>query len=131
MHIGDSAAISKTITETDVVIFAGISLDTNPAHLDESWARQTRFGTRIAHGFLTGSLISAVLGTKLPGPGTIYLEQTLRFTKPVHIGTTIEARVEVVELGDKGRAKLATTCTDDDGDIVVEGHATVIIPKEG
>lgn len=129
MQVGDNASLRKTITEADVLLFAAISLDTNPAHLDAVQAGQSRFGGRIAHGMLTGSLISGVLGTKLPGAGTIYLEQTLRFLEPVRVGATVEARVEVVEVGDKGRVRMHTSCTDENGKIVVDGHALVIAPR--
>jgi acyl dehydratase len=127
---GDTASVTKTISETDISLYAAVSLDTNPAHFDEDFAATTPFGKRIAHGMLTSGLISACLGTRLPGPGTIYLSQSLKFRKPVFIGDRVTATVEVLALEDKGRVRLATTCTNQDGDVVVEGEAVVLAPKE-
>lgn len=130
INIGDSASLSKTVTETDVYLFAGITGDLNPAHTNEVAASKTMFGGRIAHGMLSAGFISAVLGMQLPGPGTIYLGQELKFTKPVRIGDTITATCTVVEKDDaKNRLKLETICTNQDGDIVVKGTATVMPPK--
>ena len=98
LKVGMKAEISKTITETDVILYAGITLDTNPAHLNEVHAQQTMFKHRIAHGMLTAGLISAVLGTKLPGEGTIYMGQELKFLAPVYFGDTITATAEIIEL---------------------------------
>src|SRR5579875_644958 len=95
LQIGQTASLAKTITEADIVLFAAVSLDTNPVHLDEETASQTRFGGRIAHGMLSAGLISAVLGTRLAGPGTIYMGQTLRFRAPVKIGDTVTATAEI------------------------------------
>lgn len=129
LSVGQAAEFAKTITETDVVLFAGITGDLNPAHIDEVAAGHSRFGGRIAHGMLSAGLISAVLGTRLPGPGTIYLEQTLRFTRPVRIGDTVTARVEVAELIEKRRrVRLATTCRNQAGETVLEGEALVMVP---
>ncbi|MBV9108927.1 MAG: MaoC family dehydratase, partial [Gemmatimonadetes bacterium] len=100
----------------------------NPAHVDERWAAASQFGGRIAHGMLTASFISTVLAMRLPGPGTIYLGQTLRFNAPVRLGDTVTARVEVAELMPKGRVRLATTVTRGDGRVVVEGEALVLVP---
>lgn len=130
LRVGDSAEFSKTISETDVYSYAGITGDLNPAHINEDYAKQTHFKTRIAHGLLTAGLISAVLGTKLPGPGTIYLKQELNFMAPVHIGDTITAKIEVLELiPAKNRAILKTTCSNGEGQIVLEGQAVVMPPK--
>jgi len=130
INIGDSASLSKTVTETDVYLFAGITGDLNPAHTNEVAASKTMFGGRIAHGMLSAGFISAVLGMQLPGPGTIYLGQELKFTKPVRIGDTVTATCTVVEKDDaKNRLKLETICTNQDGDIVVKGMATVMPPK--
>lgn len=130
MRIGQSASTSKTITEADVVLFAGVSTDFNPAHLDEEYAKTTQFGGRIAHGMLSVGLISAVLGNKLPGPGTIYLGQTLKFRAPVHIGDTVTATVTVKELiVEKNRVVLETICTVA-GKVVIEGEATMMPPKK-
>jgi 3-hydroxybutyryl-CoA dehydratase len=130
LTVGACASVGKTITEADVVLYAAVSLDTNPAHFDEDYAATTPFGKRIAHGMLTSGLISACLGTRLPGPGTIYLSQSLKFRKPVYIGDRVTATVTVTALEDKGRVRLATTCTNQDGDLVVEGEALVLPPQE-
>ncbi len=123
---GMSASIAKTVTETDVVLFAGISTDTNPVHLNEEFAATTAFGGRIAHGMLSVGFISAVLGTKLPGPGTIYLGQTLKFKAPVRIGDTVTATVTVREVNtEKKRVILDTVCTVA-GKAVIEGEATTM-----
>lgn len=128
--VGQSASITKTVSETDVYLFAGITGDLNPAHTDEEYAKGTRFKTRIAHGMLSGGLISAVLGMKLPGPGTIYTGQTLRFLAPVRIGDTITATAQIKELDPvKGRAVLTTTCVNQDGVTVTAGEATALLPK--
>ena len=130
MKLGDCASVSKTVTETDVYLFAGITGDLNPAHTDEVSASQTRFGGRIAHGILGAGFISAVLGMKLPGPGTIYLGQELRFTKPVRIGDTITATCTVKELlPEKNIAKFETVCTNQRGDTVITGMATTMPPR--
>jgi 3-hydroxybutyryl-CoA dehydratase len=130
LEVGRSAELAKTVTETDVVLFAGITGDLNPAHVNQIEAERSRFGGRIAHGMLSAGFISAVLGTQLPGPGTIYLEQTLRFRRPVRIGDTVTARVEVLELvPGKRRARLKTTCVNQVGETVVEGEATVMVPE--
>ena len=98
LSIGQRATFSKTISESDVYLFAGVTGDVNPAHINESYASETHFKTRIAHGMLSAGLISAVLGTQLPGPGSIYLSQTLQFIAPVHIGDTITAIPENFEI---------------------------------
>lgn len=131
IEVGRWAETSRTVTETDVVLFAAVTGDHNPVHMDEVAARASRFGGRIAHGMLTAGLVSAVLGTKLPGPGSIYVGQTLRFTRPVRIGDTVTARVEVVEvLVEKRRVRLSTVCRNQDGERVLEGEATVLVPED-
>lgn len=131
MKVGDTASVSKTVSETDVYLFAGITGDHNPAHVNEQDAAQTMFGKRIAHGILSAGFISAVLAMKLPGPGTIYLGQDLKFKKPVYFGDTITATCTVTELiQEKNIAKLATVCTNQNGVAVVEGQATVMPPKK-
>lgn len=131
LSVGQSASFTKTVTETDIVLFAGISGDTNPAHLNQEYAEQTMFKGRIAHGMLSAGFISAVLGTKLPGPGTIYLAQTLRFKAPVKAGDTVTARVTVTELTpEKKKAVLKTVCLVR-GKEVIEGEATVMVPSRG
>jgi len=130
INIGDKASFQKTISESDVYLFAGITGDQNPAHINEVYASQTRFQKRIVHGILTGGLISAALGMQLPGPGTIYLEQTLKFTAPTQIGDTVEAIVEVSEIvAEKNIIKLQTTCVNQDGVVLLQGMATVMPPK--
>ena len=130
MKIGDSASFTKTVTDTDVYMFAGITGDFNPAHVNQVEAEKGMFGKRIAHGMLSAGFISAVLGTMLPGPGTIYMGQELRFTKPVAIGDTITATVTVAEMIiEKNRVILDTVCTNQNGEIVIKGKATVMPPK--
>jgi 3-hydroxybutyryl-CoA dehydratase len=129
LEVGQQAELSKTVTEADVVLFAGITGDFNPVHVDRIAAERSLFGGRIAHGMLTAGLISAVLGNRLPGPGCIYVSQTMRFTLPVRIGDTVTARVEVIDLlPDRRRARLSTTCTNQNGETVLEGEAEVLIP---
>jgi len=126
LNLGDSASVSKTVTETDVYLFAGITGDLNPAHVNEVASSKTMFKGRIAHGMLSAGFISAVLGMYLPGPGTIYLGQELKFTAPVYLGDDITAEVEVAELReDKKIVKLHTTCYNQDGKVVISGLATV------
>ncbi|PGH19712.1 enoyl-CoA hydratase [Fusobacterium polymorphum] len=127
LKIGMYECLGKTITETDIVNFAGISLDINPLHLNEEYAKTTIFKGRIAHGMIGAGLISAAIGTKLPGEGTIYLSQNLKFIAPVRIGDTITAKIEVVNLNqEKKQVELKTTCTNQDGVIVIDGEAKVL-----
>jgi 3-hydroxybutyryl-CoA dehydratase len=129
LQVGQSASTAKTITEADILMFAAVSTDTNPVHIDAEAAAKTPFGERIAHGMLSAGLISAVLGTRLPGAGTIYMGQTLRFRAPVKIGDTVTATVEVATLDpEKKRATLKTVCTVA-GKTVIEGEATVMVPS--
>lgn len=130
LSIGDKAFFEKTVTETDVCLFAGISGDMNPAHINQTAAENSLFKERIAHGMLSASLISAVLGMYLPGPGTIYLSQDLKFTYPVKINDTIKAEAEVIAVDrEKCLVFLKTTCTNQTGKVVIEGTATVMPPK--
>ena len=130
MKIGDHASVTKTVSETDVYLFAGITGDLNPAHTNEVAASKTMFKTRIAHGMLGAGFISAVLGMYLPGPGTIYMGQEMKFTKPVHIGDTVTATATVEEIIlEKNRVILDTTVVNQDGEIVIKGKATVMPPK--
>ena len=125
--VGMKASTSKTITETDVILFAGVSTDINPVHIDEEAAKKGIFGRRVAHGILVSGLISAVLGNKLPGPGSIYMGQELKFTAPVYIGDTITATCEIIEtIPEKGRIKLSTVCTNQDGKVVITGTALIM-----
>lgn len=127
---GETASFAKTIAESDVYGFAGLTGDFNPAHVDEEYARQTPFQGRIAHGLFAAGLISTVLGMRLPGPGTIYLSQELKFLKPVKIGDTVTAHVEIREvIAAKHRLRLRTWCTNQAGDIVLEGEALVMPPR--
>lgn len=131
LYVGQFAEFSKTVTESDVILFAGITGDFNPAHIDEVQASRSRFGGRIAHGMLSAGFISACIAMRLPGPGTIYLTQSLTFTRPVKIGDTVTARVEVLEwTGGKRRARLGTTCRNQRGEVVIEGEALVMVPDE-
>lgn len=129
-EVGQSASLSKTITETDVYLFAGVTGDLNPAHTNEVYAAATRFRHRIAHGMLSAGLISAVLGTQLPGPGSIYMGQTLKFLAPVYFGDTITATVTIETLvPEKNRAVLSTVVTNQDGKVVTTGEATLLLPQ--
>ena len=126
IHVGDVAELAKTVTESDIALFAGVTGDFNPVHIDAEAAKKSVFGERVAHGMLSAGFISAVLGMRLPGSGSIYLSQTLRFTKPVRIGDTVTARVEVLEvLTAKRRVRLATSCRNQNGEVVVDGEAVV------
>ena len=127
LEVGQSAFYSRTITEADIVMFAGMSGDFNPLHLNREFSEKTRFGGTIAHGMLTASLISTVVGTRLPGPGAIYLEQTLKFTAPVRPGDTVTAVATIIELNrEKRRCRLDTYCTAGDT-LVVEGQALLMV----
>lgn len=131
MEIGDYAVMSKTVSESDVYLYAGITGDFNPAHIDAEYASQSIFKARIAHGMLTAGFISALLGTRLPGPGTIYVGQELKFLAPVMIGDTITARVEVAELNkEKNRVTLRTTCENQDKKMVLDGKAFMMPPRK-
>jgi len=130
IHLGDTAAFTKTVSESDIYLYAGITGDQNPAHIDEEYAKKTFFKTRIAHGMLSAGFISTVLGNKLPGAGTIYVNQTLNFKAPVHMGDTITARVEVVEVdAEKNRVTFRTLCVNQDGTTILDGEAMVMPPK--
>ena len=128
---GMTDVFGKTITESDIYTFAGVSGDTNPVHLNEEYAKGTMFKGRIAHGMIGAALISAVLGTKLPGPGCIYVSQTLKFRAPVKIGDTLMARVTVKKLNaEKKLAECETVCTIGDKK-VIDGEALVMVPARG
>ena len=130
LEVGDSSEFSKTISEADVYLYAGISGDLNPAHINEVYAQGTFFKNRIAHGMLTAGFISAVIGMQLPGPGTIYMGQSLEFLAPVRIGDTVTARVEVLEkIDEKKRVRLRTTCINQDGTKLISGEALVSPPR--
>ena len=126
--VGDSAEITKKITAADIEAFAEVTGDHNPIHLDETFAKTTRFGRRIAHGMLTASLISSVLANKLPGEGSVYLGQSLQFVAPVFPGDEVTARVNVKQVrDDKPILKLETICVNQRGETVIRGEATVLI----
>jgi len=130
LEIGDSAEFGKTISESDVYLYAGITGDMNPVHINESYAKTTFVKTRICHGMLSAGLFSTILGTSLPGPGTIYLRQEVDFVAPVRIGDTLTAHVEVIEKDTvKNRIRLKTTCRNQDGVLVMDGIAVVSPPK--
>jgi len=130
LSVGMTETLSKTIDSSDVVGFAAVTGDRNPIHLSEHFAAKTPFGTRIAHGLYTASLISAVLGTRLPGPGAVYISQTLNFRAPVKIGDTVDVSVSVAELtADKKRARLTCNCSVA-GETVLDGEAWVKVPSK-
>lgn len=128
LAVGQTATYAKTVTDADIVLFAGVSGDTNPVHLNKEYAETTMFKGCIAHGMLSAGFISTVFGTKLPGPGAIYMSQTLAFKAPVKVGDTVVAKVELVELiPEKKRAKFKTTATVG-STVVVEGEAMLMVP---
>lgn len=129
LSVGQSVETSRVVGAADIEAFAEVSGDNNPVHLDEAYARTTTFGERIAHGMLSAAYISAILGTRLPGPGAIYLSQSLRFRRPVKIGDLVVARATVTALdADKGRVTLETVC-EVGGKTVMDGEAVVIAPR--
>jgi 3-hydroxybutyryl-CoA dehydratase len=129
LSVGQSAELSKTVTEKDIASFAEVTGDNNPVHLDETYAAATPFKTRIAHGMLSAGYISAVIGTRLPGPGAIYIGQNLRFKRPVKIGDAVTATATITAIdAEKARVTLETVCTVD-GKPVVEGEATIMVPR--
>lgn len=131
MTIGQEVSVSKTISEADVYLFAGITGDHNPAHLNAVEAEKTPFKARIAHGMLSAGLISAAIGMRLPGPGTIYVKQDLKFTAPVYFGDTVTATVRVAEImKEKNRVRLETVCSNQHGKNVIVGEAMVMPPRE-
>lgn len=131
LHIGQKACFEKTICEADIQAFCGISGDVNPVHVSDTAAKASVFGKRVAHGILVSGLTSTVLGMQLPGPGTIYLGQEMRFKAPVYIGDTIRAEVEVIEINiEKKIAKLRTTSFNQNDKAVIEGIATVRPPEQ-
>jgi 3-hydroxybutyryl-CoA dehydratase len=131
LHVGMRESLMKTVMESDVVGFARLSGDDNPLHLCDVYASHTRFGQRIAHGLCTASLIAAVLGTRLPGPGAVYRSQTLNFHAPVKIGDVVEVIVEVVEFTPKGRLARLRCDAMVDRKVVLDGEALVSVPPRG
>ena len=131
LNVGEKASLTKQITESDVLLFAEVTGDRNPIHLDPEYASKTRFKERIAHGMLTASLISAVISSRLLGPGNIYVSQSLEFKAPVKLGDVIEAEVELIEkIPEKNRVRLKTTCRNQDGTVVIDGEA-IALPRRG
>lgn len=131
LNVGATASLTKVITNQDIRAFAAVTGDNNPVHLDEDYAAQTRFGGCIAHGLLVAGLISAVLGTQLPGPGSIYLSQTLKFMAPVFSGDEITATVEIAAIReDKSIIRLRTTCSNQRGQLVLDGEAILLVPAD-
>jgi 3-hydroxybutyryl-CoA dehydratase len=131
LKIGDTAARTLTVSDEVVKGFSELTGDRNPVHLDEAFARTTRFGRRVAHGMIAASQISAVIANSLPGPGTIYLSQTLQFVAPVFIGDTITTRVKLVSIKqDKPIATLETICENQKTEVVLKGEAVVLFPQE-
>lgn len=129
LSTGMTATYAKTVTDADVVLFAGITGDSNPVHLDQEFAKKTLFEGRIAHGMLTASFISTVLGTKLPGPGCIYVSQNLKFKAPVRIGDTVRARATITAIDqERGRVIVETVCRVGDT-VVIEGEAELLVPR--
>jgi 3-hydroxybutyryl-CoA dehydratase len=130
INVGDTARFTKTITQADVTLFAGITGDFNPLHIDHEHAKKTRFGQPVVHGALLVGFVSTVVGMQLPGPGALYVSQSLAFKKPVFIGDTITAEAEVVEkMDEKNRVRFATRCLDQDGEVVAEDES-VLLPKK-
>lgn len=131
LSVGDSAGMTRTVTNEVIQAFAEVSTDSNPVHLDQAYAEGTMFKGRIAHGMLSGAYVSAVIGMQLPGPGTIYLSQSLRFRRPVRLGDVVDVRVTVQALDPaRGEVTLSTVC-EVAGKRVVEGEAVVLAPRRG
>lgn len=128
-YLGKTAHFSKTLSETDLYLYAGITGDLNPVHVDEEYAKKTKFKKRIAHGLLTASYICMPLGMYLPGPGTIQISQFLEFLYPVYIGDTISVNLEVTEVLEKGRLRIRTILKNQNDDTVIDGYAIVLPPK--
>lgn len=129
LSIGQTADYTRIVSERDVRAFAEITGDFNPVHMDEAVASQTRFGGRIAHGMLSAGLVSAAIANCLPGQGSIYLGQTLRFTSPVRLGDSITVTLTVTELLSKNRVKLSTICRNQKGETVLDGEATILVDE--
>ena len=131
LFVGQRSELTRSVSEADIICFAEITGDRNPLHLEEAYAKTTPFGTRIAHGMLSAGYISAVIGTQLPGPGAIYVSQSLRFRRPVRAGDTVTARVEVTAINaSRARVTLATACLVN-GEVVVDGEAEILAPRRG
>jgi len=131
LKIGQVGTLGKTITDADILMFAGVSGDTNPAHMDDEYAATTMFKTRIAHGMLSGAVISALFGTKFPGPGCIYVAQSLRFKAPVRVGDTLRVKAEITDLKPEKKFAIFRTTGTVRETVVVDGEATLMIPSRG
>ncbi|MCF7203269.1 MaoC family dehydratase [Pseudomonas oligotrophica] len=130
LEVGQKASYEKTVDERDIQLFAAMSGDRNPVHLDADYAAGTLFRERIAHGMFSGALISAAVACTLPGPGTIYLGQTMKFTRPVKLGDTLVVRLEILEKLPKNRVRVATQVYNQNEEIVVDGEAEVLAPRK-
>ncbi|HSX88040.1 MAG TPA: MaoC family dehydratase, partial [Pseudomonas sp.] len=130
LEVGQTASYSKTVDERDIQLFAAVSGDRNPVHLDAEYAATTMFKERIAHGMFSGALISAAVACELPGPGTIYLGQTMRFTLPVKLGDTLTVRLEILEKLPKFRVRVATRVFNQRDELVVDGEAEILAPRK-
>lgn len=130
LQVGDKAEVHHTVSERDLLLFAAVSGDVNPVHLDESFAANTPFKGRIAHGMFSGALISAAIACELPGPGSIYIGQEMSFLRPVRLADTIRVELEILEKLPKNRVRIATRVFNQDGKQVVDGVATVMAPSE-
>lgn len=129
LTVGQTAEYSKQVTDQDVLSFAGITGDFNPVHVDAEAAAKSRFGGRIAHGMLSAGLVSAAIANELPGPGSIYLAQTLKFTAPVRLDDTITVKLTIIELLSKQRVRLSTVCQNQKGETVLDGEATILMDE--
>jgi len=130
LEVGQTASYSKTVEERDIQLFAALSGDRNPVHLDAEYAAATMFKERIAHGMFSGALISAAVACELPGPGTIYLGQQMRFTAPVKLGDTLTVRLEILEKLPKFRVRVATRVFNQNDELVVDGEAEILAPRK-
>jgi acyl dehydratase len=130
LEVGQTASYSKTVEERDIQLFAAVSGDRNPVHLDAEYAATTMFKERIAHGMFSGALISAAVACELPGPGTIYLGQQMRFTAPVKLGDTLTVRLEILEKLPKFRVRVATRVFNQNDELVVDGEAEILAPRK-
>lgn len=129
LSVGQTASLQRTITENDILLFAAVSGDNNPVHLDAEFAANSRFRERIAHGMLTGALISAAIACNLPGPGSVYLGQQLTFSRPVKLGDSLEVQLEVLEKLPKNQVRIRTRVINQSGKAVVDGEALVLAPE--
>ena len=130
LEVGQQASLERTVEERDIQLFAAVSGDNNPVHLDAAFAAETMFKERIAHGMFSGALISAAIACRLPGPGTIYLGQQLKFTRPVKINDTLTVRLEILEKLPKNRVRIATRVFNQNDELVVDGEAEVLAPRK-